>query len=180
MKVNIITDTITPQLRLLQRAIDTSGRRRVLIAVAQRFVDMTKQNFGNSGTYRGNTWPNLSIKYAKKVGHSNATLIQTGNLKQSIQASAPRGNWVEITSKTPYSAAHLLGNKRTPQRIYFPMEMVSANMWRPVLSAEKELQYEFIRTLFILSGGGFPLFNPVVARQVPMYGNVTLPAQESF
>lgn len=176
MQINIkkIQDSITPQINNIIRAIGSQGRKRILLVAGQKFQEMTKQNFGNSGKYRDSQWPPLSAKYAKKVGRKNATLKKSGDLYNSILLGQPRSNYIEIFTKSPYAAAHTFGSKRTnlPKRNFWPVQFLTPTYSRLLFNAEKDLVTTISRQMTILSSGALPLQSSNIERSQPQYGNI--------
>ena len=108
MKITKVHDSVTPSIAGILRAIDIQGRRRVLIKAGEKFVEMTKSNFGQSGRYRSKNWSPLSKEYAEQKGSALATDIKTRKLMNSIKLSGARTNWIEIYTKNPYETGHCL------------------------------------------------------------------------
>jgi phage gpG-like protein len=92
-------------------------------AMAQRFWQITRSNFGYFGIDRPYTWPPLSARYSRKVGRTVATLIVSGHLRDSVHIED--GNKVVVNSDDcPYALAHAYGSRKTnlPPRMYFPID----------------------------------------------------------
>jgi len=166
-------DSVTPSLKNIIKALDEPGRRKLLTQTGEKFIEITKQNFGNSGRYRGNVWPRLSDKYSKRVGRKNATLYRSGDLYNSIKLSSPRGNFIIAYTKSPYAAAQAFGSKRTnlPARNYWPMENVTPTYSRLIFGAERELVLTIGRNLTILSNGQLPSLSSNIQRSSFTSGN---------
>ena len=60
-------DQVTPSILGIIRAIGNQGRRRLLLSAGQKFLEMTKSNFGNSGKYRDKSWAPLKKGGAAKA-----------------------------------------------------------------------------------------------------------------
>ena len=184
MQLNIrkVQDSVTPSLQGIMRSINSNGRRNVLLSAGREFLRITKNNFGAAGKYRDKQWPQLSPAYAKKVGHSNATLVGTGKLRDSIRMNAPRSNYVEIYTTNKYAAAIAFGNKKRnlPGRQWAPMQFSTPNYSRLVWSAERDLVFEIGKRLNILSNGALPRLSSMIQRSPFAYGNPFTGPQSSI
>lgn len=169
-----ISDTITPQIKSIENAIGTAGRKKVLIEVANKFKNMAQSTFGaNKNTYRGNTWPRYSKLYAKKVGSFTPTLLRTSKLKSSINVTNPQSNSITVQSDIKYSAAQFFGNKKgLPSRKYFPVEGQGI-MWRLTARADRDLMIESLRNFYNLSNGALP-------QNLGMFNRMTYSAGNPF
>lgn len=176
------SDTVTPALKNMIRAIGGNGRRRILISMGQKFVDMTQSNFGQSGgKYKDSTWKPLSKSYSKRVGSSVPTLKRSGELFKSIRMNSPRQNFVEIYTKNSYAAAHTFGNRsrNLPPRNFWPIQFSTPSYSRLLFNAEKEMIVEIGKRLSIQSGGAFPRLSLSIVRSPFQYGNVFTSPQSS-
>ena len=171
-KIKRTSDSVTPQIERIKTALGTSGRRKVLMSVADRFREMARSTFGvNKTTYRGNTWAKYSPAYAKKVGTSSPSLFRSGKLKASIRVTPPRGNSVGVFADVKYAAAQFLGSKRgLPARRYFPMEG-HGTMWRLTARADKDLTIQALSDFYKLSGGALPKTMGILTRSTYSAGN---------
>lgn len=99
---------------------------RIQGAMAERFFEITRNNFGFSGEDRPIEWePLKDEKYAKKVGRDYASLFLTGDLESSINidTSQVSGAVVWIDDGQPYAQVHQWGYEEggIPARPFFPM-----------------------------------------------------------
>lgn len=101
-------------------------RQPVQEAMAEKFFEITRLNFGQFGVDRPVEWAPLEEKYAKKVGRDYATLSITGKLEGAIQMeSDPDKSRVFISKDdVPYALAHQYGYapRGLPARPYFPID----------------------------------------------------------
>lgn len=93
-------------------------------AMAGKFLEITRMNFGSVGYERPTTWDLLTKSYAKKVGRAEATLFVTGTLFGAIkQENSEDCSKVSVSdSDVPYATVHQYGGKNMPARPYFPVE----------------------------------------------------------
>lgn len=92
-------------------------------AMAEKFLEITRENFGDEGVDRPNEWPALSPKYAKRVKRDHATLFLSGDLETSITFDASNPDYAEVSTANPYASAHQFGNPdgNLPARGFFPL-----------------------------------------------------------
>ena len=90
-------------------------------AMAGRFRELVFENFGETGTDRPEKWPDLSTKYAKKVGRDYATLYVNGTLMNSVEIDPYNPDAAVVSTKCPYAMAHQWGEDNMPKRPFFPM-----------------------------------------------------------
>lgn len=166
-------NTITPQIKGMNRAIGTAGRKQLLLAMARKFQSMAWASFGASGRYRGNVWKPYSKSYAKKVGTSKPSLMRTGGLRGSIRIYPPRGNSVVVYTGHKFAPVHFFGGgNNIPSRKFFPMEGSGKALWRLTYIAETEMLTEINNRFRTLSGGAFPqITRGSVGRSSYAYGN---------
>lgn len=88
--------------------------------MAGEFLELTRQNFGEAGLDRPQEWPELSKKYAKRVGRSYATLFLHGDLFESFQINNAY-QFSEVFSESPYAEAHQFGTDTLPARGFMPI-----------------------------------------------------------
>lgn len=89
-------------------------------AMAVRFEDAVRANFGFIGFERPNEWADLSPEYARRVGRTVATLEVTGAMKAQLRSEE---NVVKITNDVvTYATFHESGTSKMPKRALFPME----------------------------------------------------------
>ena len=165
-------DQVTPSINSILSSIEVSGRRQVLMDAGKEFLRMTRDNFGNN-TYKDKEWSPLSKIYAKKVGHSNATLKITGELFNSIKLKAPTNDSIEIYTKDKRAAALCFGYKprHLPARNFFPMiNYGSPAINALTLSADRGMFNLITKKLNVLSKGSLP-YQQATNRSTPTYGN---------
>lgn len=174
IRLTKISDSVTPQLENIIKAISSQGLRRTLVYGANKFVEMTKQNFGNQGRYREEQWPPLSEKYAKRIGRRNATLKVSNDLYNSIKIGAPRMNYIEIFTTNKYAAAHTFGSPKIklPKRNFWPVQFKSPSYSRLLWTPEREMIIALSRQLHIVSNGALPILNYYATRGQFTYGNI--------
>jgi phage gpG-like protein len=92
-------------------------------AMAERFFELTRENFGESGVDRPNEWPPLSEKYAKRVKRDYATMFLSGELELSFQWDGSNLQYAEVWSDSPYAVVHNDGDssRNIPARPVFPI-----------------------------------------------------------
>ena len=167
-------NSVSPSIKNILNALSVNGRNTLLKYAGEEFKKMTKQNFGSGGEYRDKPWKNLSPTYAKRVKHSNATLVKSGELKSSITLGAPRnGNYISIFTTNPYARTHMLGDKsrNIPRRNFWPMQFTSPSYARPVLAADQNLFKLINNKLSILSNNALPRQTTMTNRSSFTYGN---------
>lgn len=118
-------------------------------AMAMRFQEIWRDNFGPFGLDRPEWGPGasqLSAKYAKKVGRNIATLWLTGALRDSIMMGGFEADSVELTSGSPYAAAHQFGYGNLPKRPHCPIDengnAMPFTLEQVILSAQRALEQE--------------------------------------
>ena len=95
-------------------------RQPVQAAMAERFFDITRSNFGATGVDRPTEWPALSPRYAKRVDRDYATLFVSGVLESSVQwASSP--SEAIVWTDNEYAPAHQWGDGHIPARPFMPI-----------------------------------------------------------
>ena len=98
-----------------------SLRQPMQAAMAEKFYEITRNNFGMSGEDRPTEWPPLSERYAKKVDRDYATLFVSGDLEASINWSAANQEYSEVWSDSPLATVHQWGEGRCPARPFMPI-----------------------------------------------------------
>ncbi len=173
ISVTKITDSFTPAIKNILRAVNVGNTRILLRRGGEAFLRMTRATFGTGGQYRPDRWPPLSKAYAKAVGRKNATLIRSGELMNSIKLGAPKGNYIEIYTKNRYSFAHFFGYppNNLPQRRFMPVESSGKSMFKLTIRAEREMVNEISKGLTILSNGALPRITTVPVRMPYQRGN---------
>lgn len=110
-------------------------------AMAERFFEIVRSNFGPSGVDRPQDWNPLSPPYAKKVRRDYATLFVTGRLEAGVKMeTTPEFSRVFISdSDVSYASAQQWGEgeHNLPARPYFPIDQ-SGNL-TPFSQAEVEM-----------------------------------------
>lgn len=94
-------------------------------AMAERFFEIVRSNFGDVGVDRPADWAPLSPKYAKRVGRDHATLFVTGRLEAAVKMeNTQEAGRVSISdSDVPYATVHQYGGgNNIPARPYFPID----------------------------------------------------------
>jgi phage gpG-like protein len=119
-----LDELLTDELRELKQAAQA--------AMAEKFFEITRENFGDNGVDRPIEWPALGFKYAMRVGREHATLFLTGELEASIQIDSSNPDFAEVFTENEYAAAHQLGTQQLPARPFFPivgdMQLESAQL----------------------------------------------------
>jgi len=92
-------------------------------AMAARYGEIVRSNFGESGLDRPSAWPPLSPSYAKEVGRTYATLFVSGALFSAVRVDAQDARVSASNADAPYATAHQFGNPagNLPARPYFPV-----------------------------------------------------------
>ena len=109
----------------LERALPQI-KRAVHRAMARKFWEMTRANFGTSGRYRPSDWAALSESYLKKLKRKSfgtplvPTLLRAGTLINSIRLRADERAGV-VWTDIPYAGVHQFGEGHVPARPYFPV-----------------------------------------------------------
>ena len=81
-------------------------------AMAGRFLELTRENFGQSGTNRPIGWENLrSKKYAKRVGRDYATLFLSGELFDSLKIETSSPDHAAVWTENEYANTHQWGDE---------------------------------------------------------------------
>jgi phage gpG-like protein len=168
-------DSITPAIHNIMRAIGLAGRRLLLNTVANEIIRQTKSNFGGgSNTYKDadKRWAPYSRRYAKVKGKSQPDLVVSGELKNSIQKSSPRSNWIEVFTKNKYAAYQTLGTRKMPARSFWPAQLYSPSYTRLTRNSERDVVIEISKRITVLSGGALPRLGIQMTRMRPQYGNI--------
>jgi phage gpG-like protein len=112
----------------LQRKLGAATRRKILVAMARRFREITVGTMGPEGTNRAANWGTLNKLYQKEVmrrAFNNSpvpTLLRSGTLRRSIGIGEASSDSVTITAASPYASEHQLGEGK-PYRPFFPITM---------------------------------------------------------
>ena len=118
--------TITAHIEGLDSLLAEEFQRMKQIgqaAMATAFGDIAHRNFGLDGDDRAFEWPDLSPKYAKRVGRTLATEYLSGDLSASLQVDNDNPEFSEVSLNTPYAVAQHDGNPENnlPARPVFPI-----------------------------------------------------------
>jgi phage gpG-like protein len=112
------TDGVTRDFEKLQVPVQN--------AMAEKFFQIVRLNFGNFGIDRPIEWPPLSPAYAKKVGREHATLFVSGALEAAVKTdSSPESSRVYVSdSDVSYATSHQWGvpSRNLPARPFFPVD----------------------------------------------------------
>jgi phage gpG-like protein len=124
-KISKQFDSLTPELVRIQRALAFNAPRRVTRAMARRFWEITRNNFGSAGEDRPEVWSPLSQSYIRQlirkgIGPLIPTLLRRGLLMNSIRLTSS-GKTAEVWTDNPYAMAHQFGYGKIPRRAYFPV-----------------------------------------------------------
>lgn len=92
-------------------------------AMAEKFFEITRENFGDTGVDRPLEWANLSPKYARRVGRDHATLFLSGELESSLNFDGTNPEFSEVWTDNDYALAHQFGNpsRNLPPRPFMPL-----------------------------------------------------------
>ena len=167
-------DSVTPAINSIIKVFSQSGMNRILRFAGQEFIRQTKSNFGNpGGKYKSSPWKPLSPAYAKRIGSKQATLHRTGALYNSIKMNSPKGNYVEIYTKSPYGAAHQFGVRKNhlPARPFFPIESRTPSYSRLVFNSERDLIQVISKAMTSMSGNALPRLSTGITRSQYSYGS---------
>ena len=115
-----------------------AAKADILSAVARRFVEITRTNFGPVDRgFRPTAWPPLSKRYRERnlkrpgyqIGYIVPTLFRSGLLFSTLR-SYSAGNQAVAEADTPYAAAHQFGStkRHIPARPYFPVTGSGGNL----------------------------------------------------
>lgn len=99
--------------------------QRIQGAMGEILFEIVRENFGETGIDRPSTWPELSSKYAKKVGRDYATLHLKGDLESAVKFDNSNPEYAQVSvsdSDVPYAAAHQWGTAHLPARPFFPID----------------------------------------------------------
>lgn len=101
-------------------------------AMAEKYFEIVRSNFGQFGVDRPIEWAPLSDRsaigreYIKKVGRTYATLFVTGQMESSVgfEANEERGRVFVDNSICDYAVQHQDGDpsRNLPPRPFFPLE----------------------------------------------------------
>jgi hypothetical protein len=120
-------------------------------AMAERFFEIVRSNFGDFGVDRPIEWAPLTSRYAKKVGRDNATLFITGKLESAVHMeTGPDGGRVFISSdEAPSALAHQYGYAPNgiPPRPYFPITESGGITWFTQMQVEEAARVELARLI---------------------------------
>lgn len=136
--LKVRSDTVTPALNKLSLVL--AEKRRLHRAIGEKFLEMSKRNFGVSGQYRSQGWRPLTKKYQKRIRYYGPPkLVLKGNLRSSIRLSVTTSE-ATVYSDSPYAAVHQFGGgNNIPARPYFPVIGSDGN-YRLTKRAEFEIQ----------------------------------------
>ena len=176
IRIEKISDGISPQIDSIISAFSSSGRRRVLAESGDLFVKMTKNNFGGNGQYRSKAWKPLSEEYAKKVGSDTPTDKRSGKLMNSIRKTKLTDKYVLVSTNNLYAAAICFGSKlkHIPPRNFWPVDFMGDNIKysRLVIKAQREMYMQIVRRFHQLSHGVLPISMAPTQRMPYQFGNV--------
>lgn len=107
-------------------------KQPVQAAMAEKYFEIVRLNFGQFGVDRPIEWAPLSDQsaigraYIKKVGRTYATLFVTGKLESSVsfEANEERGRVFVDNSICDYAVENQYGNpsRHLPPRPFFPID----------------------------------------------------------
>jgi phage gpG-like protein len=122
MTINATVEGLVDLLAAEFQAAKVAGQA----AMAEKFFEITRENFGNDGIDRPIEWPALSPKYAKRVGREHATLFVSGELEASLTwQSTPE--YAEVFTDSEYAEVHQFGGgNHIPARPFMPLKNASA------------------------------------------------------
>lgn len=146
---------VTPQnLGLLATQVSDrleAIREPIQAAMAERYFEIVRSNFGDFGVDRPTEWAPLTSKYAKRVGRDNATLFVTGKLESAVHMeSGPDSARVFISSdEAPSALAHQYGYAPSgiPPRPYFPIDANGNPTWFSQMQVEEAARNELARLI---------------------------------
>ncbi len=138
--LKITQDTLSPALKKIADSMVLVEKRRLLRALGEKFLQMTKENFGATGKWRSQGWKPLTKNYQKRIRYYGPPkLVLRGTLKSGIRLSVDN-NAATIFSESDYAAIHQFGGgNNVPARPYFPTTGTPGNV-RLTKRAEFELQ----------------------------------------
>lgn len=136
--IKVKSDTLTPALNKLRLVL--TEKRRLNRAMGEKFLEMTKRNFGVSGPYRSQAWPPLTKRYQQRIRYYGAPkLVRKGDLRSSIRIEVSDTEAI-VYSESAYAAVHQFGGgNNIPARPYFPVVDTEGN-FRLNKRAEFEIQ----------------------------------------
>lgn len=122
----IVSGTISGLDMLLEQELQ-AAKIAGQSAMAEKFFELTRENFGSEGIDRRVEWPALSPKYAKRVKRDYATLFLSGDLESSLTWEGSNPEYAEVFSDNPYAMAHQFGNPsgNLPSRPFMPLTNVA-------------------------------------------------------
>lgn len=95
-------------------------------AMAEKFFEIVRSNFGVAGVDRPTEWAPLTESYSRRMRRDYATLFVTGRLEQGVKMETlPDGSRVFISdSDVSYSLSQQYGSSKNnlPARPYFPID----------------------------------------------------------
>lgn len=117
--------SMTAWQRFILQKFD-QARTPVQGAMAEKFFEIVRMNFGDFGFDRPIEWAPLSPDYARRVGREHATLLVSGRLAGAVKldVTEERGRVSVSDQDVPYALAHQYGSDRRnlPARPYFPID----------------------------------------------------------
>ena len=153
--IKLTRNDFSSWLRNVERLGTSTGRRLVQRSMAIKFLEITDRNFGGgTGGDRPQKWPDLSDKYAKRVGRKKATLRESGKLFASIKLINDRDKFAEIGTDIPYAWAHQFGSpaNHLPARPFFPVEF-RGRLYRPTYDSDRQIWLEAKRRIQQITRG---------------------------
>ncbi len=130
----VVTDEWSGLFDSLEEKV-SEGRRRILLSqLAVAIVDVTQQNFGDTGIDRPWKWAPLAEEYALEVhgGDATPTLILPDDEHEKCHPGAPHmqdnfnveigGDFALITNLSEYASEHQEG-KGNMYRPFFPVNL---------------------------------------------------------
>ncbi len=138
--LKITQDTLSPALKKIADSMVLVEKRRLLRALGEKFLQMTKENFGATGKWRSQGWKPLTKNYQKRIRYYGPPkLVLRGTLKSSIRLAVD-SNRALVFTDSEYAAVHQWGGgNNIPPRPYFPVYGSGDNV-RLTKRAEFELQ----------------------------------------
>lgn len=120
MEFSINIEDLTPE----KLHIGEEVKIKVQSAMAETLFNIAWNNFGFDGEDRPTQWPALTEKYAKRVKRSDATLILSEDLIESLKWDGSNADAAVVYNDSPYAVAHQFGvpENNLPPRPFMPIQ----------------------------------------------------------
>jgi hypothetical protein len=107
----------------LAKVLTADGRKKILKAMGNRFLQITKTNFGPSGLHRPSAWAPLSPAYQKRIKYFGPPkLVLTRRMLLGLRQGGSGSDSTYVGTDVPYASYHQSDGMGKMYRPYFPIQ----------------------------------------------------------